>query len=161
VRDIFFAKLSQKEKETALKDAGPEDLDKKDRWYSSEKSETLKAVVEGFVTFAEMFTNVIETVLKPAPPEYRAAFAILNFVYKGVVEKSDRERKLSDYLAKMAGMIPRKDFYRQAINTKRMGEAFSAFCTDIVKFVIAADKYCTKTSIGRNPFTAHEARLLD
>lgn len=45
-------------------------------------------------------------------------------------------------------MIPRKDFYRQAINTARMKEAFSAFCTDIVKFVIAADKYCTKLSIG-------------
>lgn len=145
-----------------MKEAGPDDLaiamagiqskylDKKDRWYSSDKSETLKTVVEGFVTFAEMFTNVVETVLKPAPAEYRAAFAILNFVYKGVVEKSDRERKLSEYLAKMAAMIPRKDFYRQAINTKRMRDAFSSFCTDIVKFVIAADKYCTKTSIGES-----------
>ena len=94
MRDIFFAKLSHKEKETALKEAGPDDLaltigaiqtkylDKKERWYSSEKSETLKTVVEGFVGFAEVFTNVIEAVLKPAPPEYRAAFAILNFVYK-------------------------------------------------------------------------------
>ena len=94
MRDIFFAKLSRKEKEAALKEAGPEDLastvatiqtrylNKKDRWYSSEKSETLNTVVEGFVSFAEVFTNVIEAILKPAPPEYRAAFAILNFVYK-------------------------------------------------------------------------------
>lgn len=94
MRDIFFAKLSRKEKESALKEAGPEDLastvatiqtkylDKKERWYSSEKSETLKVVVDGFVGFAEVFTNVIEAILKPAPPEYRAAFAILNFVYK-------------------------------------------------------------------------------
>jgi hypothetical protein len=29
-----------------------------------------------------------------------------------------------------------------------MRDAFSAFCTGIVKFVIAADKYCTKMSIG-------------
>jgi hypothetical protein len=65
-----------------------------------------------------------------------------------VREKSDREEKLSQYLQKMASMIPRKDFYRQAINTKRMKDAFSAFCTEIVKFVIAADKYCTKVSIG-------------
>jgi hypothetical protein len=77
-----------------LKEAGPDDLaltvvaiqskylDKKERWYSSEKSETLKTVVDGFVGFAEVFTNVIEAILKPAPPEYRAAFAILNFVYK-------------------------------------------------------------------------------
>jgi hypothetical protein len=94
VRDIFFAKLSRKEKESALKEAGPEDLastivairakylNKKDRWYSSEKSETLSTVVEGFVSFAEVFTNVVEAILQPAPPEYRAAFAILNFVYK-------------------------------------------------------------------------------
>jgi hypothetical protein len=67
---------------------------------------------------------------------------------QGVKEKSDREEKLSQYLQKMGSMIPRKDFYRQAINTIRMKEAFSAFCTDIVKFVIAADKYCTKVSIG-------------
>ena len=64
-------------------------------------------------------------------------------------EKSDREEKLSQYLQKMASMIPRKDFYRQAINTNKMKAAFSAFCTDIVKFVIAADKYCTKISIGK------------
>jgi hypothetical protein len=38
-------------------------------------------VVESFVGFAEVFTNIIEAILKPAPPEYRAAFAILNFVY--------------------------------------------------------------------------------
>lgn len=93
MRDIFFSKLSRKEKESALKEAGPEDLtsavdaiktkylNKKDRWYSSEKSETLNTVVEGFVGFAEVFTNVVEAILKPAPPEYRAAFAILNFVY--------------------------------------------------------------------------------
>ena len=63
-------------------------------------------------------------------------------------EKSDREEKLSQYLQKMTSMIPQKDFYRQAINTPRMKEAFSAFCTDMVKFIIAADKYCTKLSIG-------------
>jgi hypothetical protein len=31
-----------------------------------------------------------------------------------------------------------------------MKDAFLAFCTGIVKFVIAADKYCTKISIGEN-----------
>lgn len=48
----------------------------------------------------------------------------------------------------MAPVIAQKDFYRQAINTPKMREAFQAFCTGIVKFVIAADKYCTKMSIG-------------
>lgn len=156
VRDIFFSKLSRKEKESALKDADAEALeksmaeiqsrylDKKDRWYSSDKAKT---VVEGFMAFGEVFTKVIEKVLKSAPPEYGAAFGVLNFIYKGIKEKSDREEKLSGYLKKMAPVIAQKDFYRQAINTPKMRDAFQAFCTGIVKFVIAADKYCTKMSI--------------
>ena len=64
-------------------------------------------------------------------------------------EKSDREEKLSQYLQKMTSMIAQKDFYRRAINTPRMKEAFSAFCTDMVKFVIAADRLSAKLYVGK------------
>lgn len=54
-------------------------LDKKDRWYSSDKA---KSVVEGFMAFGEIFTKVMEKVLQSTPPEYGAAFGVLNFIYK-------------------------------------------------------------------------------
>jgi len=91
VRDIYFSKLSQKEKEAALQDSGPEQLkhcvatiqarylDKNDRWYSSDRA---KMVVDGFVSFANVFGAVLTKISEASSPEYGAAFTIVNFIYK-------------------------------------------------------------------------------
>jgi hypothetical protein len=86
-----------KEKEVALKDATPKDLEisiqeiqsryleRKDRWWSSDKAKT---VVEGFMNFGDIFMTVFNQVLSSAPPEYGAAFAVVNFIYKVHIRSS-------------------------------------------------------------------------
>lgn len=91
MRDIYFSKLGEKEKEAALQDSGPEQLkhcvetiqarylEKRDRWYSTDKA---KVVVDGFVSFANVFGTVLTKISEASSPEYAAAFTIVNFIYK-------------------------------------------------------------------------------
>lgn len=64
-------------------------------------------------------------------------------------EKGDRDEKLSNFLQSIIQMISQKEFYHSAIKTPKMQTAFLAFCTAIVKFVIAADRLSAKLYVGK------------
>ncbi|KAI9745899.1 MAG: hypothetical protein M1818_000580 [Claussenomyces sp. TS43310] len=159
VRDIHFSKLGRKEKEDALRTCDPQGLQacltRLHELYlakgsKKDKTDHLGLVLQGFVNFADVFTSVMTSILGAAPPEYQAAFSVVTFIYKGVKEKGDREEKLSGYLQSVIPMISQKQFYHDNIQTPRMRDAFLSFCTAIIKFVIAADKFCSRLAIGEN-----------